>query len=127
MTVVLGLSARIGTLPVARSVIHGTSSRCTVRGTVLCCGIRASFSTAHAYSRLQTDSMHKNNIMLGVQTNRRHFLLAIDLPARHHSAVSTNLWRRGSSLHKGNLGEGKGGEGEGVGCSNEMKTKNINR
>ena len=52
------------------------------------------------------------------------FLFVIDLPARHHSAVSTNLWLRGSSLHKGNLGEGKGGEGEeGVGCSNEMKNK----
>ena len=30
------LAARIGTLPAARSDTHGTSSRCTIRGTVPC-------------------------------------------------------------------------------------------
>ena len=55
--VVLGLSARIGTLPAARSDTHGTSSRCNVRGTVPCRGIRASFSLSHAYRRFWTDSV----------------------------------------------------------------------
>ena len=55
-TVVLGLSARIGTVPAARSVSHGTSSRCTVLGTVQCSavpcrGIHASFSTAQERER----------------------------------------------------------------------------
>ena len=72
---VLGLSARIGTLTVARSVIHDTVSRFTVCGTVPCRGIQASFSTAHAYRQLQTDSMRKNNIVRGVQTKRRHFFV----------------------------------------------------
>ena len=50
-----------------------------------------------------------------------HVLSDVDLPARHRSDVSTNQWRRGSALRKGNLVEGEGGEVEEVaGCSSEM-------
>ena len=46
-----------------------------------------------------------------------NFLFMIDLPIRHHSAVNTTLWPRGSVLRNGNLWEGDGGEEEeGVSC-----------
>ena len=47
---VLGLSARIGTLPAARSGTHSTSSRCTVRGTVPCRAV-GSVLASHCHMR----------------------------------------------------------------------------
>ena len=70
------LSAQICTLPAARSDTHGTLRRFTDRNTVLCRGIRASLSTAHAYRQLQTDSMRKNNIARDMQTSRRQFFVS---------------------------------------------------
>ena len=72
--------------------------------------------------------MRKKNTVRGVQTSKRQFLFVIDLPTRHHSAVSKNLWRQGSDQRKGNLGEGAGGEGQkAVEYSNVMITKNKNQ
>ena len=126
----LGLSTRIGTLPVARSVTHGTSSRFMDHDTVPCCAMGFMLASQRHMRTVDFKLMLcvKITSCAVCRQEGNNFLFVIDLPARHHSAVSKNLWRRGSSLHKGNLGEGKGGEGEeGVGCSNKMITKNINK
>ena len=126
----LGLSARIGTLPAARCDTHGTSSRFTGRDTVPC---RAVVSVLASQRHMRTVDLKlilyvKITSCAACRQIGDIFLFVIDLPARHHSAGITTLWRRGSALCKGNLGEGEGGEGEeGVGCSNEMITKDINR
>ena len=126
--IVLGLLARIGTLPGARSDTHGTSNRFTDRDTVWCRAVGSVLAyQAHAYRRLQTDSMHENNIMQGVQISRRQFFVC------YRPSCQTSLSSQHESLAvrvspaQGKLAEGEGGEGEeGVGCRNEM-TKNNNK
>ena len=83
--VVLGLSVRIGTLPAARNDTHGTSSRCTVRGTVPC---RAVGSVLTFHCHLRTVDFE---LILCRQVGDK-FLFAIELsgfPAIHQSTVST--------------------------------------
>ena len=110
--VVLGLSARIGTLPAARSDTHGTSSRCTVRGTVPC---RAVGSVLASHCRMSTVDFE---LILCRQVGDK-FLFVIELfgfPAIHQSTVGTIsdcvylcVCGRVSALRKGYLGEGGGG------------------
>ena len=118
---VLGLLARIGTLPAAHSVTHGTSSRCTVCDTVPCLAV-GFFLASQWHMQLQTDSMRENNIVRSVQTNRRHFFVC------YRPSHQTSLSSQHESLAAGiKPAQGKFRGEEGVGCSNEMKTKNINK
>ena len=114
---VLGLSEQIGTLPTARD--RDTLLRLAV-GSVL---------GSQWHKRIVDFKLVICMNITSCAACREvgdNFLFAIDLSDRHHSAVTTKLWRQGSALRKGNLGEGGEGE-EGVECRNGMITKNINR
>ena len=79
----LGLSARIGTLP--RCDTHGTSSRCTVRGTVQC---RAVGPVLASHCHMRTVDFE---LILCRQVGDK-FLFVIELsgfPAIHQSTVAT--------------------------------------
>ena len=81
----LGLSARIGTLPAARSDTHGSSSRCTVHGTVPC---RAMGSVLASHCHMRTVDFE---LILCRQVGDK-FLSVIELfgfPAIHQSTVGT--------------------------------------
>ena len=94
-----------GILNSARSDTLGTSSRCTVRGSAPC---QNSFSTAHAYRRLQTDSARKNNIVRCVQTSRQVFFVCYK-PSRQTSLSSQHesLVTRVSAAQGGFSGAGR--------------------
>ena len=110
---VLGLSARIGTLPAARSDTLGTSSRWTVRGTVPC---RAVGSVLASHCHMRTVDFE---LILYRQVGDT-FLFVIELsgfPAIQLSTVGTISdcvylcvcvcvgGGEGVSAGKGNLGE----------------------
>ena len=81
----LGLSARIGTLPAARSDTHGTSSKCTVRVTVPC---RAMGSILASHYQMRTVDFE---LILCRQVGDKS-LFVIELsgfPVIHQSTVGT--------------------------------------
>ena len=90
----LGLSARIGTIPYTRHAATLTAHQVDARHTVLCCAVGSVLASQRHMHTVDFKLFLCVKITLCVAFRQvgNNFLF-IDIPARHHSAFSTNLWQ----------------------------------